>query len=154
VRIRFFREASLCFGLTKTLLFEAKHPAGLINLTDMKRIKNRNTNGRPSKSLSEKKSYKVTVKMATEEFYTLKAKANFAGINHSEFIRRCICSSVVKQRLTPQLMGYIRKLCGMANNVNQIARTANTVGYSNIHSECISMTKNLDRLIKRIENDC
>ena len=120
----------------------------------MKTIKNRNTNGRPSKSPSEKKSYKVTVKMATEEFYTLKAKANFAGINHSEFIRRCIRSSMVKQRLTPKLMGYIRKLCGMANNVNQIARTANTVGYSDVHMQCIVMNERLDKLIRRIENDC
>ena len=47
----------------------------------MKTIKNRNRNGRPVKGLSEKKAYKVTVKMATEEFYTLKAKAKFAGIN-------------------------------------------------------------------------
>ncbi len=120
----------------------------------MKTIKNRNTNGRPIKRPSEKKRYKVTIKMATEDFYTLKAKASFAGINRSEFIRRCIRSSLVKQRLTPKLMRYIRQLCGMANNLNQIARTANTVGYSNIHSKCISMTKNLDTLIKRIENDC
>ena len=120
----------------------------------MKRIKNRNTNGRPSKSLSEKKNYKVTVKMATEDYYTLKTKANFARINHSEFIRRCIRSSKVRQRISPELMKYIRQLCGMANNVNQIARTANTVGYSDIHSRCIGMLEHLDRLVKRIENDC
>lgn len=76
-------------------------------------IRNRNTNGRPIKSPSEKKAYKVTVKMATEDYYTLKAKANFAGMNHSEFIRRSIRSSLVKQQLTPELMGYIRQLCGM-----------------------------------------
>ncbi|BAX79290.1 MAG: plasmid mobilization relaxosome protein MobC [Marinifilaceae bacterium] len=120
----------------------------------MKTIKNRNTNGRPVKRPSEKKGYKVTVKMATEEFYTLKAKASFAGINRSEFIRRCIRSSLVKQRLTPELMGYIRQLCGMANNVNQIARTANTSGYSDVHNRCLVMNEQLDQLIIRIENDC
>lgn len=120
----------------------------------MKTIKNRNKNGRPVKGLSEKKGYKVTVKMATEDFYTLKAKAGFAGINRSEFIRRCIRSGVVQQRLTPELMDNIRKLCGMANNVNQIAHTANATGYFDVHMRCLDMNERLDKVIKRIENDC
>ncbi len=120
----------------------------------MKTIKNRNTNGRPVKMPSEKKGYKVTVKMATEEYYSLKAKANFAGINRSEFIRRSISSSLVKQRLTPELMGHIRQLSGMANNVNQIARTANAVGYQGVHMRCLVMNERLDKVISLIENDC
>ena len=119
----------------------------------MKTIKNRNKNGRPVKGLSEKKGYKVTVKMATEDFYTLKAKASFAGINRSEFIRLCIRTASIKQRLTPELMGHIRQLCGMANNVNQIARKANTVGYCEVHNHCVVMIESLDKVIKRIEDD-
>ncbi len=120
----------------------------------MKTIKNRNTNGRPVKMPSEKKGYKVTVKMATEEYYSLKAKVNFAGINRSEFIRQCIRTTEVKQRLTPELMGHIRQLCGMANNVNQIARTANTAGYPDVHMRCLVMNERLDKVIALIENDC
>ena len=70
----------------------------------MKTIKNRNTNGRPVKQPSEKKSYKITVKMATEEYYSLKAKAGLAGVNRSEFIRICIRAAAIKQRLTPESM--------------------------------------------------
>jgi len=120
----------------------------------MKTIKNRNTNGRPVKKPSEKKAYKITVKMATEEYYSLKAKARLAGVNRSEFIRQCICSSVVKQRLTPELVRYIRQLSGMANNVNQIARTANAAGYLEVHNNCIFMSERLDKVIQRIEDDC
>lgn len=119
----------------------------------MKTIKNRNRNGRPVKGLSEKKAYKVTVKMATEEFYTLKAKAKFAGINRCEFIRRCIRSGVVQQRLTPELMKHIRQLCGMVNNVNQIARTANAAGYFDVHLRCLEMNERLRKIIKYIEYD-
>jgi len=134
-----------------------KHPDGLNNIKNeihMKTIKNRNINGRPAKKPSEKKAYKITVKMATEEYYSLKAKARLAGINRSEFIRQFICSSVVKQRLTPELMGHIRQLSGMANNVNQIARTANAAGYLEVHSNCIVMSERLDKVIQRIEDDC
>ena len=92
--------------------------------------------------------------MATEEYYSLKAKARLAGINHSEFIRQCIRSVAVKQRLTPELMGHIRQLTGMANNVNLIARTANAAGYLEVHNNCIFMSEPLDKVIQRIEDDC
>ena len=92
--------------------------------------------------------------MATEEYYSLKAKARLAGINRSEFIRQCIRSGVVKQRLTPEMMMHIRQLCGMANNINQIARTANAAGYPEVHNHCLVMSEHLDKMIKRIENDC
>lgn len=93
----------------------------------MKTIENRNTNGRPPKRPVEKKKYKVTLKMATEEFYSLKAKARLAGITRSEYIRRCIAASIVRQRLSPELMNHLRQLSGMANNVNQIAHKANVL---------------------------
>jgi hypothetical protein len=120
----------------------------------MKTIKNRNKNGRPVKEPSKKKGYKVTVKMATEEFYTLKAKANSARMNRSEFIRQCIRTSEVRQRLTPELVGYIRQLSGMANNINQIARAANAAGYSGVHMQYLVVNERLDKVIALIEDDC
>ncbi len=119
----------------------------------METIKNRNANGRPAKIPSEKKAYKVTLKMNTDEYYSLKAKARMAGVNRSEFIRRSIRSAIVKQRLSPELMKHIRQLSGMANNVNQIARTANAAGYSDVHRYCRVMIGRLDIVLKRIEND-
>ena len=91
--------------------------------------------------------------MATEEFYTLKAKAQDAGINRCEFIRQCISSGVIQQRITPDLMKYIRQLCGMANNLNQLARTANATGYFDVHQRCLEMNERLGKIINRIDND-
>lgn len=120
----------------------------------MKTIKNRNTNGRPTKEADEKKAYKVTIKMATEEYCSLQAKARSADINRSEFIRRCIWSSLVKQHLTSEQTRYIKQLSGMANNVNQIAHKANAAGYSEVHRQCLSLSDRLDNVIKIIEDDC
>ena len=148
----------MCIGLPDTLLCEAKkHPVGLIKTFKsliMQTIKNRNIGGRPPKAPAEKKGYKITIKMDTEEYYTLKAKARDAGINRSEFIRHCIRSSVVKQHLTSEQMGYIRQLSGMANNVNQVAHRANAAGYPDVHRQCLSMNERLDNVIKMIEDDC
>ena len=120
----------------------------------MNTIKNRNTNGRPAKQAAEKKKYKVTLKMATEEYYSLKAKARLAGITRSEYIRRCIASSIVKQRLSAELMNHIRQLSGIANNVNQIAHRANAVGYTQVYQDSLTMNERLDNIIKQIEDDC
>jgi hypothetical protein len=120
----------------------------------MKTIKNRNTGGRPVKEATEKKGHKITVKMATDEYGSLKAKSSEAGINQSEYIRQCIQTSFIKQRLTPELVNHIRQLSGMANNINQIAHKANATGYPGVHMHCLLMNERLDKIISKIEDDC
>jgi hypothetical protein len=117
----------------------------------MKTIRNQNKNGRPKKDEADRKKYKLTVKMETKEYFSFKAKARLAGLTQSEYIRRCIAKSEVKQHLTPEHLGYIRQLAGMANNINQVARKANTIGYMEAHQEWLQSIKSLDNLIKRIE---
>lgn len=120
----------------------------------MKTIKNRNTGGRPAKGPAEKKGNKVTIKMAMDEYGSLKTKAHEAGINQSEYIRQCIQVSIVRQRITPELMNHIRQLSGMANNINQIAHKANAAGYPGVHKHCLYMNERLDNVISKIEDDC
>ena len=84
--------------------------------------KNRNNDGRPKLPILEKKSYKITIKFATAEYYSLKAKTRQAGVTISEFIRLAIQSCSVKERLNPSHVKHISQLSGMANNLNQIAR--------------------------------
>ena len=56
----------------------------------------------------------------------------------------------VVQRLTQEMNAEIRKLSGMANNLNQIARKANTLGYDHIRTEYLFLTDKIDRLINKI----
>ena len=116
----------------------------------MQTIKIQNKNGRPTKGASEKKSYKVSLKMATEEYYSLKSKARSAGITLSEYLRQTVGKSEVRQRLSPEHLGYIRQISGMANNINQIARKANAAGYTEVYLTCGRMIAELDNLIKYI----
>lgn len=109
--------------------------------------------GRPVKKKSEKKCYRANVKMSTEQFYSLKAKAKETGVTISEYIRLAVSGSVIKQRLTPEVNDYIRKLSGMANNLNQIAKRANQVGYEDIRNEYLYLADNIDILINSIKHD-
>ena len=46
-----------------------------------------NKGGRPKKGAADKLKYRLTVKMATSDYYTLKGKVRSAGISAGEFLR-------------------------------------------------------------------
>ena len=100
------------------------------------KINNRNKGGRPQKGAADKLKYRLTVKMATSDYYMLKGKARNAGMTAGEFLRGCMRDGQVKERLTPEHTGYIRQLCGMANNLNQLAHKANAAGFATVRLEC------------------
>ena len=85
--------------------------------------------GRPTKGAAEKKKYRITVKLNTQDYYTLKGKAKSAGVTMSEFARKVLDKGNVIERLTVEQADFIRKLCGMANNLNQLAHRANADGF-------------------------
>ena len=109
-----------------------------------------NKGGRPVKGVTEKLKYRITAKMATEDYYLLKSKAKSAGVSVSEFIRGCITQGGVRERLSKEHSDLIRKLCGMANNLNQLARKANVEGYASIFLPCRTLMIEMDNLINRI----
>ena len=108
--------------------------------------------GRPTKGAAEKKKYRITVKLTTEDYYTLKGKAKNAGISMSEFVRKVLEEGNVIERLTVEQAGFIRKLCGMANNLNQLAHRANAEGFHVIapfHKTIIGKIDEILNLIRR-----
>ena len=109
-----------------------------------------NKGGRPVKGATEKLKYRITVKMATEDYYLLKSKSKSAGVSASEFIRGCITEGGVKEQLSKEHGDLIRKLCGMANNLNQLARKANTEGYTSVFMPCRTLMIEIDNLVNRI----
>ena len=112
--------------------------------------KRNNKGGRPVKGAAEKLKYRVTVKMATENYYLLKSKAKSAEVSASEFIRGCISEDSVRERLSKEHGDLIRKLCGMANNLNQLARKANAEGYASVFVPCRTLMIEMDNLVNRI----
>ena len=108
--------------------------------------------GRPTKGIAEKKKYRITVKLTTEDYYTLKGKAKNAGISMSEFVRKVLDKGKVIERLTIEQANFIRKLCGMANNLNQLAHRTNAEGFHTIapfHKIIISKIDEILNLIRR-----
>ncbi len=112
-----------------------------------------NKGGRPTKEKALKKSYKISIKFSTLEYYSLLANAKEANTNKSEYIRECIKKGFVKERLTAEHSDLIRKLAGMANNLNQITRRINTFGFDKEKEQCHLLITKIDNLIRNIGND-
>lgn len=111
-----------------------------------------NKGGRPTKGAAEKKKYRITVKLNTQDYYTLKSKAKSAGISMSEFVRKVLDKGNVIERLTVEQADFIRKLCGMANNLNQLAHRANAEGFHAVapfHKNIIIKIDEILNLIRR-----
>ena len=152
--------ASLCFGHTKTTCpppdsrcreSSRWSPSNQIKETSMTKIEYKK-GGRPTKGAAEKKKYRITVKLTTEDYYTLKGKAKNAGISMSEFVRKVLAKGCVIERLDIEQADFIRKLCGMANNLNQLAHHANAEGFHAVapfHKIIISKIDEILNLIRR-----
>ena len=107
--------------------------------------------GRPKLSDSEKLKYRIAVKFCTKDFYALKSRAKQAGMTCAEFARLAINGCEIRQRLTPEQMDCIRKLAGMGNNLNQIARKANAAGYTNVRAEYLYLADKIDNELNKID---
>ena len=91
---------------------------------------NRNKGGRPKKGAADKLKYRLTVKMATSDYYTLKGKARSACISAGEFLRRCMRDG--------------------QNNLNQLAHKANAAGFVTVRMECRILVARIEELLNLI----
>lgn len=136
---------SRCRGLSR------RSPSNQIKETSMIKTEYKK-GGRPTKGVAEKKKYRITVKLNTQDYYTLKGKAKSAGVTMSEFVRKVLDKGNVIERLTVEQADFIRKLCGIANNLNQLAHRANADGFHAVapfHKTIIGKIDEILNLIRR-----
>ncbi|MFR9535046.1 MAG: plasmid mobilization relaxosome protein MobC [Rikenellaceae bacterium] len=113
-------------------------------------MKVRNKGGRPTVEESQKRIHAINIRLNLQELVLLEQSAKSAGISNSEYARQAITNGKVEPRITPERMELIRKLCGMDNNINQLARQANTVGYVHVHRECLRLTDQMSDIINEL----
>jgi len=77
-----------------------------------------------------KRTIKKQIWINKTEDNLLKVKAKKSGLNESEFLRSCIKGYKIKEQPTKEIREFIKQITGIANNINQIAKAVNTVGYT------------------------
>lgn len=69
------------------------------------------------------------VMLNNKENEYLEKQVELSGLTKSEFLRQRIRDSEIKARLPDEYFKAYRLVSNLANNINQIARHANTTGY-------------------------
>lgn len=102
--------------------------------------------GRPAKE-KEKLNYSINLKLTEKDFNSVKDKAGKLGMKATRYAREMVLKGSVKLRFSLEELDLMRKLSGMANNLNQIARQANKAGLANTAMEVINITTRIKRLL-------
>ena len=76
-----------------------------------------------------RRTIKKQIWLNANEERILKEKSRQTGLNESELIRSFIKGQTIKAQPTDEIKQFQRELYGIANNINQIARAANTYMY-------------------------
>ena len=98
-----------------------------------------------------KRSIKKQIWLNPKENDLLKTKSKEAGLTESEFIRSLIKGYRIKAQPTEEIKFFLKDLYGIANNINQIARVANS-RYSTSHDDYNYISKSLTEFILKFEN--
>ena len=69
----------------------------------------------------------------------------------AEYARRALARSIVRARMTPEMLTLLRQITGMANNLNQLARMAHVAGYGRDTATLAAMVDRIDALLTRID---
>lgn len=110
-------------------------------------ISNKNT------AIRKPKDKVISARISGIEYMALKKRAKDAGVSLSKFARSVLLTGKVVQRISKSDADILRKLSGEANNLNQLARTANKEGFKNVASDVISLRGIIVNIINQLSND-
>ena len=82
--------------------------------------------GRPLKTV--KRDIRAAVRFSKTEYFIVHTKAGKAGFKVSAYIREVAINTEIKSRLSDEDRQTARKLAGLSNNINQLAKTAHKEG--------------------------
>ncbi len=95
-----------------------------------------------------KRNIKKQIWLDTKEDELLKRKSKEAGLSEAEFVRSLIKGYKIKAQPTEEIKLFQRDLYGIANNINQIAKVANS-RYSVSHDNEVLMAITKYKVIKK-----
>lgn len=103
-------------------------------------------NGRPAKG-EDKLTRSVNLKLTEADYNRIKEKAGKLGLIPTQYAREMTLNGKVKNRFTLEELDLIRKVAGMANNLNQLTKRAHIAGFRDVYSEVLIMVDYFKELI-------
>ena len=94
------------------------------------------------------RTIKQQIWLNQQEKNLLKEKARKVGLTESEFLRSCIKGYKIKEQPTEEIKNFQRDITGISNNINQIARIANSSRYISNNDLNYIQNKVIDFILK------
>ncbi len=106
--------------------------------------------GRPAKEESKKLTRSINLKLTGADFDAISEKAESVGMKPTQYARHMVLNGSIKSCYTKEELDLRRKIAGMANNINQVARRANKDGLDDVGWMLLDLYKELVKLL----DDC
>ena len=94
------------------------------------------------------RTIKQQIWLNQQEKNLLKEKAKKVGLTESDFLRSCIKGYKIKEQPSEEIKNFQIDIKGIANNINQIARIANSSRYISNNDLNYVQNKVIDFILK------
>ena len=94
----------------------------------------------------------LNVRISPQENEDLNKRINKANITKSEYVRRAISNTEIKEKPTIEFYEDMKQLIRIGNNVNQLAKKANTLNFIDVDeykNQAIEWKKFMDMIKKK-----
>ena len=108
--------------------------------------KNKSKGGRPAKG-ENKLSVPINLKLTPKDYNSVKEKAGKMALTPTQYAREMAINEGVKSRFTLEELDLIRKLAGMANNLNQIAKRINRNEFLQVGLDLVVLASKIKELV-------
>lgn len=106
--------------------------------------------GRPSIPENERKSYPVKVYFDKGSYKKLCRISTRENLSLSSIVYQLVVNGKITSRLSTEETSYIRKLAGMANNLNQLTHLSHIYGIFRTEEDLNRLLKQIDEIIVKI----
>lgn len=93
---------------------------------------------------SEKREHFVKVGFDAINYKKLKIYSRNSGASLSSIVYDFAVNGKIYEPLSSEMMDCIRKIAGMANNLNQLAHAANVIGFDEVANEVKELADRID----------
>jgi hypothetical protein len=94
-----------------------------------------------------KLSTSINLKLTEADFKKVNEKAEKFGMKATQYAREMVLKGGVKSGFTLEELDLMRELSGMANNLNQLARKANSIGYKAVEKALFEFACDIKKLL-------
>ena len=115
--------------------------------------KDKRKGGRPKKSISQRKTRMIHIRVSEPEYYAVKHRADLAQMTVSAYSHSAILESKIVEPVKKEDMELLRKISGIGNNLNQLAHQANNFQMPFLEKAIRIVLNFITEIIEKLSDD-